>query len=113
VLAGPGGSPVVGGVRDRGGPVVVRRVYDPPADDGRARVLVDGLRPPGLTKRADAFDEWMKAVAPSAELRSWYRHEPDRYDEFRRRYREELAEPGRRDGWTGSASTRAAPASSC
>jgi uncharacterized protein YeaO (DUF488 family) len=85
-------------VRDDGaGPVVVRRVYDPPADDGRPRVLVDRLWPRGVKKQADAFDEWMPAVAPSAELRKWYRHEPGRFAEFRRRYREELAEPKRRE----------------
>jgi uncharacterized protein YeaO (DUF488 family) len=82
---------------DGSGPVVVRRVYDPPADDERARVLVDRLWPRGVKKQTDAFDEWTPAVAPSPELRRWYRHEPGRFDEFRRRYREELAEPERRE----------------
>jgi uncharacterized protein YeaO (DUF488 family) len=80
---------------DGSGPVVVRRVYDPSADDGRARVLVDRLWPRGVKKETDAFDEWLPAVAPSPELRKWYRHEPGRFAEFRRRYREELAEPER------------------
>ncbi len=85
-------------VRDAGaGSVVVRRVYDPPEDDGRARVLVDRLWPRGVKKQTDAFDEWLPAVAPSPELRKWYRHDPGRFDEFRRRYREELAEPARRE----------------
>ena len=82
---------------DDTGPVAIGRVYDPPADDRRTRVLVDRLWPRGLSRQADAFDEWMQAVAPSAELRKWYRHDPDRFAEFRRRYREELAEPQRRD----------------
>ena len=82
---------------DGSGPVVVRRVYDPSADDGRARVLVDRLWPRGVKKETDAFDEWMPVVAPSTELRKWYRHEPGRFAEFRRRYREELAEPERRE----------------
>jgi len=82
---------------DGSGSVVVRRVYDPPADDGRARVLVDRLWPRGVKKQTDAFDEWLPAVAPSPELRKWYRHEPGRFDEFRRRYRDELAEPERRE----------------
>jgi uncharacterized protein YeaO (DUF488 family) len=77
--------------------VAVGRVYDPPAGDGRARVLVDRLWPRGVAKDAAALDEWMAAVAPSAELRKWYGHEPGRFAEFRRRYREELAEPQRRD----------------
>jgi uncharacterized protein YeaO (DUF488 family) len=85
-------------VRDDGAEsVVVRRVYDPPADDGRARVLVDRLWPRGVKKETDAFDEWLPEVAPSPELRKWYRHDPGRFAEFRRRYREELAEPERRE----------------
>ena len=81
----------------RPGRVAIGRVYDPPAGDGRARVLVDRLWPRGLAKDAAALDEWLRDVAPSAELRKWYRHEQGRFAEFRRRYREELAEPQRRD----------------
>ena len=82
---------------DDAGPVVVSRVYDPPVDDGRTRVLVDRLWPRGLSKQADAFDEWIPEVAPSSELRRWYGHEPGRFAEFRCRYRIELAKPQRRD----------------
>jgi uncharacterized protein YeaO (DUF488 family) len=78
-------------------PVVVGRVYGPPADDRRARVLVERLWPRGMGKQADVFDEWMPAVAPSTELRTWYRHGPGRFAEFRRRYRDELAGPQHRD----------------
>ncbi|HEX6454716.1 MAG TPA: DUF488 family protein [Trebonia sp.] len=75
--------------------VQVRRAYDPPeADDGQ-RVLVDRLWPRGLSKERAHLDEWCKEVAPSAELRQWYGHDPDRYDEFARRYRAELDEPER------------------
>jgi uncharacterized protein YeaO (DUF488 family) len=79
------------------GRVAIGRIYDPPANDGRARVLVDRLWPRGMAKQTAALDEWMRDVAPSAELRNWYRHDPDRFAEFRRRYREELAEPQRHD----------------
>jgi uncharacterized protein YeaO (DUF488 family) len=100
VAGAPAGShraPYGREVRDGGAePVAVRRVYDPPTDDGRKRVLVDRMWPRGVKKEADAFDEWMPAVAPSTGLRRWYRHDPDRFAEFRRRYREELAEPERR-----------------
>jgi len=66
------------------------RIYDGPSAD-RHRVLVDGLWPRGV-RRADApIDEWCRTVAPSAELRSWYRHDPDRFAEFAERYRRELA----------------------
>lgn len=78
------------------GPVNVHlaRVYDPvydPADDHPAqRVLVDRLWPRGIAKADAPFDRWLKDVAPSTALRRWYGHDPDRFDEFARRYRDEL-----------------------
>jgi uncharacterized protein YeaO (DUF488 family) len=75
--------------------VRVRRVYDdPPPEDGR-RVLVDRIWPRGLAKARAGIDEWAKDVAPSTELRRWYGHDPARFEEFRRRYQAELAEPRR------------------
>jgi uncharacterized protein YeaO (DUF488 family) len=75
--------------------VRVRRVYDhPEAEDGR-RLLVDRLWPRGLSKDAAHIDEWVKDVAPSDDLRRWYGHEPERFEEFRRRYADELREPAR------------------
>ncbi len=59
------------------------------------RVLVDRLWPRGLTKEKAALDEWCKQIAPSSDLREWYHHDPDRFEEFERRYREELADPER------------------
>jgi uncharacterized protein YeaO (DUF488 family) len=71
----------------------VRRVYDgPDAGDG-ARVLVDRLWPRGLRKDAVPLDAWLREVAPSAGLRTWYGHDPAKFAEFRRRYLEELAGP--------------------
>ena len=71
--------------------IEVVRVYD---DTGRSgsehRVLVDRLWPRGMKKEAVDLDEWAKDVAPSAELRRWYGHEPERFGEFARRYRAEL-----------------------
>jgi uncharacterized protein YeaO (DUF488 family) len=76
--------------------VDVGRVYDPrEAEPERLRVLVDRLWPRGLRKDAADLDRWDKDVAPSHELRSWYGHDPGRFDEFARRYRAELEEPGR------------------
>ncbi|GAA1695635.1 DUF488 family protein [Nonomuraea maheshkhaliensis] len=77
------------------GGVRVRRVYEEPAGDDGARVLVDRIWPRGLSKDRAHLDEWCKDVAPSTELRTWYRHDPDLFAEFGRRYREELTEPGR------------------
>jgi uncharacterized protein YeaO (DUF488 family) len=71
--------------------VRIGRVYDEPDGGPAARVLVDRLWPRGLSKVKAALDEWCKEVAPSAELREWYGHDPDRFTEFRRRYEAELA----------------------
>lgn len=71
----------------------VRRVY---GDDGATpgyRALVDRLWPRGVRKDELAFDEWLKDVAPSTELRRWYGHDPARFEEFARRYRDELSRP--------------------
>ena len=72
----------------------VRRVYDAPSPADGARVLVDRVWPRGLRKDAARLDEWAKDAAPSTELRKWYGHDPAKFDEFRRRYHAELAEPG-------------------
>jgi uncharacterized protein YeaO (DUF488 family) len=63
-------------------------------------VLVDRLWPRGVTKEDAHLDEWAKDVAPSTELRRWYGHEPERYDEFARRYRAELRREPARTGIT-------------
>ena len=78
-----------------GQPVRVRRVYDEPSPEDGARVLVDRIWPRGLAKERARLDEWAKAVAPSTELRRWYGHDPSKFDQFRRRYQAELAEPER------------------
>jgi uncharacterized protein YeaO (DUF488 family) len=71
------------------------RVYDDhhTGDGGPYRVLVDRLWPRGVAKAAAGLDEWNVDVAPSADLRRWYGHEPSRFIEFARRYRIELAHP--------------------
>jgi len=77
--------------------VRLRRIYDEPQSDDGARVLVDRMWPRGLSKANARIDEWLKEVAPSTELRTWYGHEPARFDEFGRRYRAELEAPERAD----------------
>lgn len=72
------------------GELRLKRVYEPAAADDGFRVLVERLWPRGLTKSDVAADLWLREIAPSRELREWYGHEPSRWPEFRRRYREEL-----------------------
>ena len=67
-----------------------KRVYEPAEDDDGYRVLVDRLWPRGTTKAAASVDEWARELAPSQELRKWFAHKPERFEEFRRRYVEEL-----------------------
>lgn len=76
--------------------VAIKRAYEEPAPEDGTRVLIDRLWPRGVSKEKAKIDLWLKDVAPSAELRTWYGHDQAKYDEFRRRYLEELAhEPGK------------------
>lgn len=68
----------------------LKRAYEPPGEDDGTRVLVDRLWPRGVKKSAAAIDLWIKDIAPSAELRRWFAHDPGRWPEFRRRYEDEL-----------------------
>ncbi|MGH3814330.1 MAG: DUF488 domain-containing protein [Pseudonocardiaceae bacterium] len=71
--------------------VRVARIYDEATEHDGNRVLVDRLWPRGMSKSRAGLDEWCKQVAPSTALRKWYRHDAQRFAEFRRRYRAELA----------------------
>ena len=73
----------------------IKRAYQPPAPDDGVRILVDRLWRRGLTKEAAAIDTWLKDIAPSAELRKWFGHDPQRWPRFQERYREELKAPER------------------
>jgi uncharacterized protein YeaO (DUF488 family) len=75
--------------------VRARRVYEEAGPSDGRRVLVDRLWPRGLSKERAHLDEWLKAVAPSNELRRWYGHKPSKFAEFKRRYESELTEPDR------------------
>jgi len=70
--------------------VHIKRVYETPtASDGK-RILIDRLWPRGLTKEKAKIDLWLKDIAPSAELREWFGHDPAKWDEFQKRYTREL-----------------------
>lgn len=70
--------------------IAIKRVYDEPAPDDATRVLVDRLWPRGLSKERARVDLWLREVAPSDELRRWFGHDPEKWEEFRRRYEAEL-----------------------
>jgi uncharacterized protein YeaO (DUF488 family) len=72
--------------------IKLKRAYEPPAADDGTRILIDRLWPRGVRKADAAVDEWMKDIAPSTALRKWFGHDPDRWPEFRRRYRSEIQE---------------------
>ncbi|MGW5352814.1 DUF488 domain-containing protein [Streptomyces sp. NPDC004031] len=78
-------------------PIGYRRVYEENAPGDGHRVLVDRVWPRGMRKDDARFDEWLRDAAPSSELRTWYGHDPDRFPEFRRRYRAELRDAGHQE----------------
>jgi uncharacterized protein YeaO (DUF488 family) len=71
--------------------VRIKRAYEPPAASDGYRVLIDRIWPRGVTREKARLDEWARELPPSTELREWFGHDPDRFEEFRRRYTGELA----------------------
>jgi uncharacterized protein YeaO (DUF488 family) len=71
--------------------IKIKRVYEKPAKEDGWRVLVDRLWPRGMKKEAAHLDVWMKDVAPSNALRKWFGHKPEKWSEFQKKYRAELA----------------------
>jgi uncharacterized protein YeaO (DUF488 family) len=72
--------------------IKIKRIYEKPAKDDGWRVLVDRLWPRGMRKEAAHIDVWLKDIAPSDSLRKWFGHEPEKWSEFQKRYRKELAQ---------------------
>src|SRR5262245_30531375 len=70
--------------------IALKRAYDPVSRADGTRFLVERLWPRGVSKEKLRADAWLKEVGPSTELRRWFSHDPDKWDEFRRRYRREL-----------------------
>ena len=71
-------------------PVKIKRIYEPAAPEDGQRILVDRLWPRGVAKAEAHIDLWLKEVAPSADLRRWFGHKPERWAEFQKRYLAEL-----------------------
>ncbi|MGE5392850.1 MAG: DUF488 domain-containing protein [Candidatus Saccharibacteria bacterium] len=67
----------------------IKRVYESASPDDGMRILVDRLWPRGLSKEGARLDMWMKEIAPSDRLRQWFKHDPKKWPEFRRRYSQE------------------------
>lgn len=74
--------------------IKLKRAYEAPSRDDGVRILVERLWPRGLAKSDAAIDHWMKDIAPTPELRTWFKHRPERWAEFRSRYEAELAANG-------------------
>ena len=70
--------------------IKVKRVYDKTSKEDGLRILVDRLWPRGFSKKAASIDIWIKDIAPSNELRKWFNHDPEKWDEFKSRYFSEL-----------------------
>lgn len=71
--------------------VTIKRVYESPSPKDGQRILVDRLWPRGLSKADAKVDVWLKDIAPSAELRQWFGHDPAKWDEFQQRFIKELS----------------------
>jgi uncharacterized protein YeaO (DUF488 family) len=71
--------------------IAIKRAYDEPGPRDGLRILIDRLWPRGVSKAKLKLDAWPRDLSPSTSLRKWYRHEPARFAEFRRRYKAELA----------------------
>ena len=70
--------------------LAIKRVYEEPDKDDGIRILIDRLWPRGLSKEKARVDLWLKEIAPSTELRTWFAHDPAKWTEFKTRYRAEL-----------------------
>ena len=80
--------------------IALKRAYEEPATSDGTRVLVERLWPRGLSKERAHIDLWLKDVAPSTELRQWFHHDPQKFPEFRRRYKAELQSEAAQEGLT-------------
>lgn len=80
--------------RERTRGLALKRAYEPPSPDDGTRILIDRVWPRGLSRETLALDDWLKELAPSAGLRRWFGHDPQKWDGFRQRYFAELEAAG-------------------
>ncbi|TFB22940.1 DUF488 family protein [Filobacillus milosensis] len=72
--------------------VKIKRIYEDASKNDGKRVLIDRVWPRGVSKEKAQLDEWLKEVAPSSELRKWFDHDPDKFNEFKKKYKKEIKE---------------------
>lgn len=72
--------------------IKIKRIHEKPSEEDGFRILVDRLWPRGMKKEKAEVDLWLKEISPSDELRRWFSHKKERWEEFRKRYKEELKE---------------------
>lgn len=77
--------------------IQLKRIYEHADVNDGCRILVDRLWPRGISKEKAQLDHWMKDLAPSDALRKWYRHDPQKFEEFKTRYKKELQETERKE----------------
>tara|TARA_R110001599_G_scaffold70640_2_gene197848 strand:+ start:89 stop:436 length:348 start_codon:yes stop_codon:yes gene_type:complete len=70
--------------------IKIKRIYDLPSKDDGYRILIDRIWPRGVSQEEAMLDDWNKDITPSDELRKWFGHDPDRFNEFSKKYRKEL-----------------------
>lgn len=70
--------------------IVLKRIYEPYSDHDGFRILVDRLWPRGVSKEEAVLDKWLKDIAPSTELRKWFNHDPEKWVDFKKKYKVEL-----------------------
>ena len=71
-------------------PIEIKRIYEDASKDDGYRILVDRIWPRGVSKEDAKLDDWDKEIAPTSELRKWFNHEDDKFDEFSKKYQKEL-----------------------
>ncbi|WP_174614991.1 DUF488 domain-containing protein [Virgibacillus ihumii] len=78
-------------------PVQIKRIYDDANQDDGIRVLVDRVWPRGMSKEKANLDHWMKEIGPSSDLRKWFGHDPEKFADFKKKYKDELSSGTQQD----------------
>ncbi|PKR77152.1 DUF488 domain-containing protein [Halalkalibacillus sediminis] len=79
--------------------IQLKRIYEKANKNDGQRVLVDGVWPRGVSKEDAHLDKWLKEIAPSKDLRQWFGHDPDKFNDFKKKYKEELKEDQRKEAF--------------